>query len=374
MDDDLEPIDLEPVDLQPVDLEPGADESRFDREPARRPRRLWVLIAAAALAVWGVIALATGAGRSRPSSTPTSTAPTTTAQSFASPGDRVRVVAPQLRAELQDVGVGRFAAVIDDRLYVLDENRSRESWVRLPEGHITIDDQSGQLLLASTFQQTLISTQPIATRTLAARDFAIPALAPARWWILNSDGTIRSDHGGPRLHIPDGLRVAAAVADGFVALDDAHSRWVVWSGRNTRKIAPVGYQLLTTGPETIVFKDNCGYNGCSVEILDLARGRTTGTVLPRVPNFAALSPDGRRLALSSTQADVFILDARTGNPIVETHSVASDTPSLPFTWTPDSRSLLIVQDDDIEVRRATDGSLTSLIPHTSGLEQLIALP
>jgi len=366
--------DLEPIDLEPVDLEPGADEARFDREPARRPRTVWLVVAAAGLAAWGVIALATGVTRSHRSSTPTSTAPSTSGPWFAPPGDQARVVAPLLRAELQDVGVGRFAAVIDDRLYLLDENRSRESLIRLPEGHVTVDDQNGQLLLASTFQQTLISTQPIATRTLAARDFAIPALAPARWWILNSDGTIRSDRDGPRLHIPDGLRVAGAVADGFVALDDAHARWVVWSGPNTKTIAPVGYQLLTTGPETIVFKHNCGYNGCSVEILDLARGTATTTVLPRIPNFAALSPDGTRLALSSTQADVYILDTKTGHPIVQTRSVASDTPSLPFTWTPDSRSLLIVAIDRIEIRRATDGSMTSLIPHTRGLEQLIALP
>jgi len=370
MDDDLEPIDLEAVDVEAVDVEPGADESRFDRERPRRPRTVWVVVVAVGLTAWGAIALTTGATGSRPSSGAT----TTSAAPFAPGVDRVRVMAPRLRTELQDVGVGRFAAVIDDRLYVLDENRSREALVRLPAGHVTIDDQNGQLLSASTFQQTLISTQPIATRTLAARDFAIPALAPTRWWILNSDGTIRSDRGGPRLHIPDGLRVAAAVADGFVALDDAHSRWVVWSGPNTKRIAPVSDQLLTTGPETIVFKSNCGYNGCSVEILDLARGTTISTVLPRVPNFAALSPDGTRLALSSTQADVFILDTRTGNPVARTQSIASDTPSLPFTWTPDSRSLLIVEDDDIEIRRATDGARTSVIPNTYGLRQLIALP
>ena len=76
------------------------------------------------------------------------------------------MLAPVLRAKLQAAGVGHFAAVIDDRLYILDENRARETLVRLPEGHVTLDDQNGQLLLASTFQQTLISTEPIATRTM----------------------------------------------------------------------------------------------------------------------------------------------------------------------------------------------------------------
>ena len=333
MDDDLEPIDLEPVDL-----EPGVDESRFERERERRPRRVGVAVAAAGLAMWGVIALVTNATRSHPSSAPSSTVPTTPGRSFTPEVDRVTVVAPLLRAQLQDVGVGRFAAVINDRLYVLDENRATETLVRLPEGHVTIDDQSGELLLATTFQQTLVSTQPISTHTLSARDFAIPAWTPTRWWILNSDGTIRADGGGPRLQIPDGLRIAAAVAGGFVALDDANSRWVLWSGPDRQTIAPAAEQLLVTGPETIVFRRDCGYNGCSVDILDIAHGTTFTTPLSRIPNFAALSPDGTRLALSSTQSDVYIIDTRSGRVIVRTQSVESGTPSPPFTWTPDSRA------------------------------------
>jgi hypothetical protein len=371
MDDDLEPIDLEPVEL-----EPGTDESRFERERARRPRTLWIAAVAVGLAAWGVIALATRDTHSDRSTAPTAAPNTTTASaSFTPEADEFTVVAPLLRAELQDVGVGRFAAVIDDRLYILDENRSRETLVRLPEGHVTIDQQNGQLLLASTFQQTLVSTEPIATRTLPARDFAIPAWTPARWWILNSDGTIRSDGGGARVRIPDGLRVAAAVADGFIALDVAHSRWVLWAGPNTQSIAAAAeHQLLVTGPKTVVFKNNCGYTGCTVEILDLAHGTMVTVRLPRVPDFAALSPDGTRLALSSNQADVFLVDTHSGRAIVQTGSVDSETPALPFTWTPDGRSLLIVQNNDIEIRRATDGKLMSVIPRTRGLQQLVALP
>jgi hypothetical protein len=377
MDDDLEPIDLEPIDLEPVDLEPAEDEARFERTGPRRPRAawaVWAVVAAVGLATWAVIGLATNATRSHPSSAPTSTAPATPTQSFTPQADRVIVVAPRLRAQLQDVGVGRFAAVINDQLYVLDENRSTETRVRLPAGHVTIDDQNGQLLLATTFQQTLVSTQPISTHTLSARDFAIPAWAPTRWWILNSDGTIRTDAGGARLHIPDGLRVAAAIAGGFVALDDVNGRWVLWAGPNQRRIAPAGEQLLATGPQTIVFRRGCGYNGCSVDILDVAHGTTSTTVLSRIPNFAALSPDGTRLALSSTQSDVFIVSTRSGRVLVRTGSLESGSPSQPFTWTPDSRALLIVQDDGIEIRRAIDGRLTSRIPHTNGLEQLVALP
>jgi hypothetical protein len=367
MDDDVEPIDLEPIDL-----EPSADEARFERERAPRPARsFWIVAVVLGLAAWAVVALVSSTSHRDEAVAPTSTLPV---PSVAPQPDRVGVPAPTLRAALQAAGVSRFAAVIDDHLYILDENRARETLVRLPQGRVTIDDQNGQLLLASTFEQTLVSTQPIATRTLSARDFAIPAWAPTRWWILNSDGTIRADGGGPRLHIPDGLRVAAAVAGGFVALDVANASWVLWAGPTTQKIAPAADQLLVTGPHTVVFKKGCGYNGCSVEILDLAHGTTTTIPLPQVPNFAALSPDGTRLALASTQGGVFVLDTRSGREIVRTVSVVSGIPSLPFTWSPDSHALLIVQDDDIEIRRASDGLATSVIRRTGGLQQLIALP
>ncbi len=139
-------------------------------------------------------------------------------------------------------------------------------------------------------------------------------------------------------------------------------------------IAPGDRRLLDTGPRTVAFTSDCGYRGCTLEILDLTRKTTVTTVLSRIPDFAAFSPDGTRLALATTLGDVYILDPRTGAVIARTHGRDSPSPSLPFSWTPDSRSLLIVQNDDVEIRRASDGVATSIVAPTPGLEQLVALP
>jgi hypothetical protein len=345
--------DLEPVDLEPVDLEPD-DGSRVERARDRRPAWIWVGLVGAGLAAWGAIALTTRGGHARPApATPTS-APLV---------DRLAVLTPRLRTGLQALGSDRFAAVIDDRLYVVDEARPEASLVQLPEGHVTIADQSGPSLLASTFEQTLVSTQPISTRTLSPRDVAIRAVAPGRWWLLHDDGTVRLDHRSEFERVPSGLRVVAAVRDGFVALD-TRSAWVLWSHSTVRPIATLGAQLLTTGPRTIAFKNNCGYSGCALEIVDLARGTFTTVQLSRVPEFAAFSPDGTRLALATTLADVYIIDAKTGAEIARTHSRNAPSPSLPFTWTPDGRALLVVQDHDVEIVHASDGLGTSLIAGT----------
>jgi hypothetical protein len=361
---DLEPVDLEPVDLEPVDVEPVGDESRFEGARDRRPAWIWVGVFGAGLAAWAVIALTTRDDHTHPAST------TPTSEPHA---DRRAVLTPRLRTVLRGLGSDRFAAVIDDRLYVLDEARPEASLVRLPEGHVTITDQSGSSLLASTFEETIVSTRPIGTRTLSPRDVALRAVAPAQWWLLRNDGTIRRERGGELEGVPPGLRVVAAVRDGFVALD-ARSGWVLWSHSTVRPIGPLGAQLLTTGPRTIVFKNNCGYNGCALEILDLARGTVTTTQLSRVPEFAAFSPDGTRLALATTLADVYILDAKTGVEVARTRSRDSPTPSLPFTWTPDSRALLVVQDHDVEILYASDRLANRVIAATDGLQQLVTLP
>jgi hypothetical protein len=93
-----------------------------------------------------------------------------------------------------------------------------------------------------------------------------------------------------------------------------------------------------------------------------------------VPEFAAFSPDGAQLALATTLADVYIIDARTGVEIARTHSRNAPSPSLPFTWTPDSRALLVVQGHDVEIVYTSEGAASRVIAGTDGLQQLAALP
>ena len=105
--------------------------------------------------------------------------------------------------------------------------------VPLPEGHVTISDQNGSTLLAWTFQQTLVSTRPIAIRPLSVHVIAIRANAPGVWWLVNTEGTIRRDRGNTVEQVPAGLHLIGAVNRGFIAYDDL-GRWLLWS--DTAKI------------------------------------------------------------------------------------------------------------------------------------------
>jgi len=374
MPDEFDPVDLEPVDLEPVDLERGDDTERFERRRGRRPAWFWIAPIAAALVAWAAVALTNHGTHAHPTATPASTSQPTSATTVpAPPVDRISNVAPTLQAELRTVGSGRFAAVVDDRLYVIDTTRPSITLVPLPEGHVTIDDQNGPSLLVSTFEQTLVSTEPIATHTLSAHDFAIKADVSAQWWLLRDDGSVRADDGGTGRPVPDGLRPVAAVPDGFVALDP-HSSWVVWSPSGIRPVGQLGAQFLATHARTIAFRSDCAYNGCALHLVDLAHGTLTTTGLSQIPEFAAFSPDGTRLALSTTTGGVFVVDTTTGRIVTATRALTSSSPSQPFTWTPDGRELLVVQEHDIEFRRASDGATTRVVRATDGVQQIAALP
>ncbi len=373
MEDELEPIDLEPVDLEPGDRELDGDDSRFDRGRGRRPPWIWVGVAGVGLAAWAAVALTSGTNHPRPASNPPSTSTPGGVAAAAPRVDRITTLASALWTGLRGVGSGRFAAVVDDRLYLMYEARTEGEavLVPLPEGHVTIDDQSDSSLLATTFQETLVSTASRATRTLSVRDVAIRAVQPDSWWLLRNDGTIRDDHGGASRRVPTGLRVVATVRDGFVALD-ARSAWVIWSGSTIKPIASAAGQLLAAGPRSIVLKNNCAYNGCSLQIVDLARGTIATSWLPRVFDHAVFSPDGTRLAIASTLGDAYILDTKTGAVVVGLSGLSQNS-SLPFSWTRDGRELVVVQAHGIQVLRASDGTVLATIPETEGLEQLFAL-
>ena len=363
--DDLEPIDLESIDIEPVDLEPGDAEAaatarrasgpRLDPERARRPGWIWVGLAAAGCAVWATVASGTHRPRPHPSTTPTT--PTTAANwvtPTSLPVDRLAALESRLWSTLGDVGSGRFAVVVDGRLYLLDAvpGHAEATPVGLPYGDVRIDEQSGSSFLVSTSQQTLVSTTPVRTVTLSASDTPLKAVAPRQWWLLRDDGSIRDERGGVTRRPPVPLRIVAAVNDGFVALAPPEFRWVLWSGTTVRPLAPPGYQLLVTGPRVAVFKSGCGYNGCALEFVDLPDRTVTENRLQSVPQFAEMSPDGSRLALATTQGDVMILDTGTGGVIAEAPKASPENAALPISWTPDGRTLLVVGTDDIQIVRA----------------------
>ncbi len=387
--DDLEPVDLQSIELQPVDLQPvgaetGGDAPRFDGDQDRRPSWIWIGIVGAVLVAWAAIALITHGSHdsSAPPPTPPPTAVPSPSVVPTAQVDPVTTLAPKLWTGLRGLGSGRFAAVIADRLFVLNDasTEAEASLITLPEGHLTIDEQSGSSILASTFAETLVATTSKATRTLTVRDTAIPAASPGQWWYLRNDGTIRADSAATPLRIPTGLRVVAALKDGFVGIDAPDFRWVFWSGATSTRAGTVknllapGYQLLVTGPNLAVFKFGCGYSGCGIAIVDVEHGAITTNRFPSAPQFAAFSPDDSRLALASNQGDVMILDTKTGGVVSGGRTISAAVGALPFSWTPDGRSLLVVGTHDVKVVRASDGVITKVIPATAGLEQLVALP
>jgi hypothetical protein len=371
--------DLEPIDLEPVDPDSGGA-SRFDRERPRERRTaiVWIGVIVVALGAWAAIALTNQGGRRQTLPPPSTTLPppvTVTTPIVL----RITELAPRLWDGLRGIGSGRFAIVVDDRLYLLDEasTEAETTLVPLPEGHVTIDDQNGSSLLASTFQQTIVSTTPVATRTLSVRDGAFRAVAPERWWLGRGDGDLRDDLTGAVVHVPTGLSIAAAVQQGFVAVD-AKSQWVLWSspsGATTHvtTISPSsGGQLLAAGPHAIAILYACVGNSCPIEVIDTASRERATMNVPLVPQFGAFSPDGRRLALASSSGGVDLLDTTTMSEVVEVEGLHPVVPSLPLSWTSDSRTLLVVGANAVEIIR--DGVPMRDVTDTVGLEQLVALP
>jgi hypothetical protein len=171
------------------------------------------------------------------------------------------------------------------------------------------------------------------------------------------------------------LRVAAAVPHGFVALDVRHSQWVVWSGEpSTTPIIDSRAQLVAARGPTIVFRSGCTIDGCDLTIFDLARRSVIHAYVPGVPDFAVFSPTASRLALASTLGDVFLMDPATGDMIAHTRSRVLPSLSSPVAWSTDGQRLLVVQQDSVEVRAATNGAVSDVITGTAGLDQLAGLP
>jgi hypothetical protein len=69
-----------------------------------------------------------------------------------------------------------------------------------------------------------------------------------------------------------------------------------------------------------------------------------------------------------------LLDAASGRELIRIARPDATVTSLPLSWTADSRTLLVVRRDEIDILRGSDGIATSSITGTAGLEQLVALP
>jgi hypothetical protein len=363
---DVEPVDLEPVD--PAELRIELD-GRYDtrRDDRRRVALIGVVVAvAAAFTAAALLGRVHHARRAAPRPAPV---PTTSAE--ANDGsDRVTRLVGRL---------GRYwpdgeAMVMDGRLYVSRAHDLRP--VVVPDMQGFVGDQSGSSLLISTFPELLVATQPqITSHALSPRSIAVRAAEPGEWWILSDNGALRDTVSGAVLYPPNGLRVAAAVPHGFIALDVRRGRWVLWTGAPVPEpIVDARAQLVAAQGTTAVFRSDCTINGCALEIYDLTRRSAIDAYLPGVPEFAAPSPTGSRLALASTLGDVFLMNPANGALIARSRSRVLPTLSSPIAWSSDGQHLIVVEKDSVEVRNADNGAVTEIISRTAGLEQLAGLP
>ncbi len=360
--------DLEPVELEPIDVDEDECGPPVPRAPLRI-RPAWILAGIALLAAWITIAVATRDDQRRvatPAITPTTaatavppTTPATTAQKSA-----VRLILP-----LQFVGGGRFAAVIDNQLFVLDGHGGTARRVNLPAGLIEIQGHSGGSLLVRTNNSyVIVETAADLVEHLPADSTVVPA-DDGSWAIVHDDLLQDGLHAK---HIPSGLRILAGVDGGYLA-DDLHD-YVVWSDAGINPVA--GRQLLLAiAPRMIALRGECPSFRCAVDVLNLEARTTRHTQLSTVPTGAEFSPSDSKLAVVSTLGEVTVIDWLTGREVLQTTSRESPDTALPFSWTPDGDALLVVQDGGIDVYRADTGALTRAIyGGLPGLQQIVALP
>jgi hypothetical protein len=355
--------DLEPVELEPLDVEARP---RPPRAPLRiRPR--WVAVAAALVAMWIVIAVATrGDGNN-------AAAPLTPAT--ATP-NRVRISgALDLLAGLQGVGSGHFAVVINDELRLIDPNAGSDQRVDLRPGPLSIESQNGSsLVVRQNNRLLLVGTNPISVEPLPRDDqLPIATLEPDHWWMLSPehDGIVQRDGDGPVQQVPAGLRLLAAVDGGFLA--STRDSYVLWDGWHVRTLPFHGSFLDATSRLVAVAKD-CPGPSCLVDIADLPSGATV-----RLPGENAergtLSPDGSRLAgTSALSFYVTMLDTTTGLPRMTLPRRATAATVAPFTWTPSGDALLVLTNTDLAVVRASDGVTERTIDDGGAVQQIVALP
>jgi hypothetical protein len=356
-DDVLEPVELEPLDVEDQPLPP--------REPLHiRPS--WVAVIAAVVVAWIVIAVVTRDDHRKP------TAPTTptTAARNTFPASRPA----DLVVALKGVGSGRFAAVINSELFILNTNTGTRERVDLPPGPLWIESQNGSsLLVRKNRAYYLIGTVPISVVALPLSVPPIATLDRDHWWVVSPSqgGILRRDGDGPIQGVPAGVRLLAAVDDGFLAT--SRDSFVVWDGWTVRPLSIHGSFFDATS-RVVALGTNCPGLACVVDVTDLQRGGSTRLSAANADR-AKLSPDGSRLAVASERSQyVTMVDVTMGLTRSVLPRRKSPPMVAPLAWTPTGDALLVLTDSNISVVRASDGMTERTIDDGGSVQQIVALP
>ena len=371
----LDPFDLD-LDGPPGPPSPGRGESG---PPAARRGRGWMWAAGAVgVAVWLALWVGFGPEHTRRVA---DTATTTETTSFPL---RTEPFVPSFGADPFGEGKGRFAVVVEGRLWLVDA-RSREVTGAQGVSRARIIAVSGPSVLVISEDPKTAGTRYLVDgrtgATVRAADGAWFPRAGGGWWIAY-DGTLTSSD--EHFASPEGFVVVAHVAAGFVIAPTDGGGLMLWDERSgsTRPLGRPPHTGYLGGDEKrIALADprcpSVASPQCSIEIVDVASGRTTSVRVPFTDEFvrdAAFSGDGRRIAVWGTKG-VALVDPTTGDVAVALK--AAQLVSTPLTFTSDSTELLVLEDPtpyrQVVVLRADTGRFVRSWVSQQQLEQIVAL-
>jgi hypothetical protein len=356
-DDALEPVELEPLDVEDQPLPP--------REPLRI-RPTWIAVIVAVVAAWIVLAVVTRDDHRKPAAP---TTPTTAARNTL-PASRPA----DLLVALKGVGSGRFAAVINGGLSILNANTGTRQDVTVAPGPLSIESQNGNsLVVRNTSTTYVIGTDPISVEFVPSNLPPIATLDRDHWWVVSPSqgGILRRDGDGPIQGVPAGVRLLAALDGGFLATSRAS--FVVWDGWTLRPLSIHGSFFDATS-RVVALGTNCPGLGCVVDVTDLQRGGSTRLSAANADR-AKLSPDGSRLAVTSERSQyVTMVDVTMGLTRSVLPRRKSPPMVAPLAWTATGDALLVLTDSNISVVRASDGMTERTIDDGGSVQQIVALP
>jgi hypothetical protein len=281
-------------------------------------------------------------------------------------------------------GHGRFAAVVDGRLWLVDARSRDVRGVTGIDGVQIVAVSGSSLLVRSQDPDDAGSRHLVDGRTgtaVRAADGAwIPRLGGG-WWINDATG-LRSGSDG--VSLPPGVIALAQVNAGFVIAPtngDALELFDPGSG-STRGLSRAPYTRYLGGDANRIAVADPGCpattsRGCSIEIVDVGTGEAVTVSVPFSDQFvreAVFSGDGRRIAIWGTKG-VALVDPASGAVTVALN--AAQLASTPLAFTPDAGRLLVLEDPapnrQVVVLRADNGRFVRSWVSTQQLEQIVAL-
>jgi hypothetical protein len=281
-------------------------------------------------------------------------------------------------------GHGRFAAVVDGRLWLVD---ARSQSVRGVQGidRAQIVAVSGSSLLVrsrdlDTSGSRYLVDGSSGTAVRAADGAWIPRLGGG-WWITDATG-LRS--GSERVSPPPDFTALAQVNAGFVIAPSNGEALALFDPRSgsTRTLGRPPYTRYLGGDASRVALADprcpvAASQSCSIEIVDVGTRVTISVPVPFSDQFvreAVFSGDGRSIAIWGTRG-VALVDPANGAVTVALNAARLAT--TPLAFTPDAARLLVLEDPvpnrQVVVLRADSGRFVRSWVSKQQLEQVVAL-